>query len=197
MSRTVIGLVGGIASGKSRVAALFAAERAAIHLDADAIARRVLERPVIRKALAREFPGAVGRDGKMDRQELARTVFKRPAALAALERLTHPHVRRALERAIARARTPYVILDAPLLQETGADELCDAVVYVVCPARTRRARARRVRGWTDAQHRAREARQWSLRRKRFGADHIVRNDGTAARAREDVRRILRRLERRT
>jgi dephospho-CoA kinase len=197
MSRTVIGLVGGIASGKSMVASLFAEERSAVHLDADGVARRVLARPAVVKAVARRIPGALGRDGKMDRQKLARKVFSDPQALAALEEITHPPIRRALERALRRARAPYVLLDAALLQETGADELCDVVVYVACPARTRRARARSHRGWSGAEHRAREARQWSLRRKRAGADLVVDNAGDEARTRRDVRRVLRTLERRS
>ncbi len=179
------------------VATLFAEERSAVHLDADGVARRVLDRPGVRKAVARRFPGAVGPDGKMDRQKLARKVFSDPQALAALEEITHPPIRRAIERAIRRARAPYVLVDAALLQETGADELCDAVVYVACPARTRRARTRRHRGWSEAEHRAREARQWPLRRKRAGADLVVDNSGDLARTRSDVRRVLRTLERRS
>lgn len=194
MPRIVIGLVGGIASGKSTVAALFMEERGAVHVDADAIARRVVTRPEVRKALADRFPGAVGADGKLDRRELARIVFNDAPALADLERITHPPIRRAVRSALARADAPLVLLDAALLQETGADALCDAVVYVACPARQRRARAVRDRGWTEAEHRAREARQWSCRRKRARADFVVDNSGDRTRTRRDVRRILRRLE---
>jgi len=194
MSQTVIGLVGGIASGKSTVAALFAEEREAVHVDADAIARRVLGQPDVQDALARRFPGARGPDGRMDRTKLARRVFRDRKALADLEALTHPRIRTALERAVARAGGRLVVLDAALLQETGADALCDAVVYVACPARVRRRRAR-ARGWTEAEHRAREARQWSCRRKRARADFVVRNEGDLSRTRRDVRRVLRRIER--
>jgi len=197
MSRTVIGLVGGIASGKTMVATLFAEERPAVHLDADRVARRVLARPAVGKAVARKIPGAVGDDGRMDRQKLAREVFSNPQALAALEEITHPPIRRAVEHAIRRARAPYVLVDAALLQETGADGLCDKVVYVACPARTRRARTRRRRGWSDEEHRAREARQWSCRRKRAAADLVIDNAGDAARTRREVRRLLRKLERRS
>jgi len=194
MSRTVIGLVGGIASGKSMVATLFAEERSAVHLDADSVARRVLARPAVGKAVARRIPGAVGRDGKMDRQKLAREVFSNPQALAALEEITHPPIRQALVAAIRRARTDYVVIDAPLLQETGVDSLCDAVVYVACPARTRRARARRNRGWTTKQHAGREAHQWSCRRKRARADYVIDNSADRKRMRRDVRRVLRAIE---
>jgi dephospho-CoA kinase len=95
--------------------------------------------------------------------------------------------------AIRRARAPFVLLDAALLQETGADGLCDAVVYVACPARTRRARTRRTRGWTDAHHRAREARQWSCRRKRARADHAIDNSDGPERTRREVARLIRQI----
>ena len=194
MSRVVIGLVGGIASGKSTVARLWALERRAVHVDADAIARRVLARPEVRAALRRRLPGA-GTSGRIRREMLAERVFRDPRALRALEEITHPPIRRAIVAALARARAPYVLLDAALLQETGADALCDAVLYVACPARQRRSRSRRTRGWTEAHHRAREARQWPCRRKRARADFAIDNSGPPARTRRAVRAIIRRIER--
>ncbi len=196
MSRLVIGLVGGIASGKSTVARLWAEERGSVHMDADAIARKVLARPDVRAALNRRLPG-VGKGGRIDRAMLTERVFRDRSALAALEEVTHPRIRRAIEGAIRRARSPYVLLDAALLQETGGDVLCDHVVYVACPARTRRGRTRRARGWTEGHHRAREARQWPCRRKRARADFAIDNSGPPARARRDVRRLIRRIERGT
>jgi len=195
MPRTVIGLVGGVASGKSTVAALIAEERSAVRVDADAIARRVLEKPDVSKALAQRFPGAMGQDGRMDRQELARSVFQDREALDDLEKITHPHIRRSMRAAIRRARTPYVVVEAALLQETGADDLCDAVVYVACPARVRRARARTNRGWTEDEWRARETRQWSCRRKRARAGFAVDNGDGLARTRREVRRVLGEIDR--
>jgi len=193
-SPTVIGLVGGIASGKSTVAALFLGERPGRLVDADAIARGVRARPEVRRAIQARF-------GTMKPDELASLVFSDPAALRDLERITHPPIRRAIERELRRGgrggrggRDALVLLDAPLLLETGLDEACGLVVYVACDARERRRRAR-ARGWTDEQHRSREARQWSCRRKRARADDVVDNNGGRDRARRDVRRILRRLER--
>lgn len=194
MSRVVIGLVGGIASGKSTVARLWALERRAVHVDADAIARRILDRPEVRAALRRRLPGA-GTRGGIRREMLAERVFSDRSALRVLEEITHPPIRRAVVLALKRARAPFVLLDAALLQETGADELCDAVVYVACPARTRRARTRRTRGWTEEHHRAREARQWPCRRKRARADFVIDNTGTPARTRREVRATIRRIER--
>lgn len=191
MSRLVIGLVGGIASGKSTVARLWAREAAAVHVDADAIAREVLGRTAVRAALRRRIPG-LGK-GRIDREMLAGKVFEDPRALKALEEVMHPRIREAIVAAIRRARAPHVLLDAALLQETGADALCDAVVYVACPARTRRARTRRARGWSEAHHRAREARQWSCRRKRARADFAIDNTDGQERTRREVRRLIARL----
>jgi dephospho-CoA kinase len=191
MSRLVIGLVGGIASGKSTVARLWALETEAVHVDADAIAREVLGLPAVRAALRRRIEG-LGK-GRIDREMLASKVFRDPRALAALEEVTHPRIREAIVAAIRRAKAPHVLLDAALLQETGADALCDAVVYVACPARRRRARTRIARGWTEEHHRAREARQWSCRRKRARADYAIDNSDGHERTRREVRRLIARL----
>ena len=192
MSHTVIGLVGGIASGKSTVAALFGALRPGVCVDADAIAHRVVQRPQIQEAIRNRLPGSIGRDGAVDRRKLADLVFSKMSALKTLEEITHPPIRRAVKTAIRRA-VGTVYLDAPLLLETGASELCDWVVYVACPARVRRRRARE-RGWTETEHAQREARQWPLRKKRAHADFLIDNSGDLARTRKDVRRVLRRLE---
>lgn len=125
---------------------------------------------------------------------LAERVFRDRSALQALEEVTHPPILRAVVAAVKRARARYVLLDAALLQETGADALCDHVVYVACPARTRRGRTRRARGWSEAHHRSREARQWSCRRKRARADHVIDNSRAEARTKRDVRRLIRRIE---
>ena len=191
----VVGLVGGIASGKSSVARLFQAQRPMLHLDADAIARKVSARAAVRKALASRIPAAVDpKTGCVDREKLARLVFSDPETLAALEEITHPPIRRAIIDGIKRAGADWVLLDAALLQESGADALCDAVVYVACPARVRRRRAIRDRGWSGAEHRAREARQWSCRRKRARATHVVDNGSSPERARRDVSRVLGEIE---
>ena len=194
MPRTVIGLVGGIASGKSTVAKLLAACHPGVVVDADAIARRVLDRPAIRKAVARCFPGTGRRDEKIDREKLAAVVFSDPTALRRLEAILHPPVRRGILRSIERAGRGRVYLDAALLQENGLDALCDAVVYVACPARVRRARTRRNRGWSEAEHRRREANQWSCARKRAQADHVVDNSGDRQKTRSGASRVLREIK---
>jgi len=195
MRTLVIGIVGGAASGKSTVAEWISEARPSVHLDADAVARRVLLRPAGRARIRRRFPRAAGPRGGIDRERLANEVFSDEKALHDLEAILHPGTLDALRRAIRTARGGLVLLDAPLLQESGGDALCDLVVYVACPARARRARARRTRGWTERQHRAREARQWTMRRKRAGADLVVDNGGSRAVAMRGVARVLREVAR--
>ncbi len=196
MPPLVVGFVGGVSSGKSTVARIFAEEREATRIDADSLARRVLGLRSVRKALRKRFPGLMDRHGTLDRQALAVRVFADREERVALESILHPPIRKAMERTIKRARTRYVLLDAALLQESGADRLCGAVVYVRCPARVRRGRALRGRGWSADHHAAREASQWSLRRKRAGATDVIDNGNGSERTRREVRRVLRRLERR-
>lgn len=193
-SRVLIGVVGGIASGKSTIAGRLAELCGAGRLDADAAARRALERPSNAQAIVRCFPSTAGASGGVDRKMLAKIVFDDPEALARLEAILHPPIRRSLRRELARATEDVVVLDAPVLLENGLAEWCDLVVYVECPARTRRARSRAARGWTEEEHRAREARQFSLRRKRAGADTIVRNGSSARETTRDLKRVARRIE---
>ncbi len=194
MTRTVVGIVGGIASGKSTVAAELAASCGAGLLDADVVARRVLMRPGVQNEVGRAFPRAVGKDGKVDRARLAELVFRDGKALARLENILHPPIRRALQRRLERAEETVVLIDAPLLQETGLDAMCDLVVYVECSARLRRARSRRARGWTQKEHDEREARQWSCRKKRAQADFVVRNGPDPRAFQSDLKRLRKRIE---
>jgi dephospho-CoA kinase len=189
----VIGLLGGIASGKSTVAAMFG-EHGLVVIDADRIARQVLEEPEVRARLRARFAPAFAAGG-LDRQHLARIAFDDPAARADLEAITHPPIRsailRQLEQALANGRS--VVLDAPLLAEGGLLARCDAAVFVQTSDAKRLARAAE-RGWDEAELRRREAAQASLGMKKSKATATIDND----RAPEDVRRqvaeLLARLE---
>jgi dephospho-CoA kinase len=184
----VIGLVGGIASGKSLVARRFA-ERGAIVLDADRVGHEVLETPEVRRAL-RERWGAAILDvrGKIDRAEVARRVFAPPPdgprQLRFLEELTHPRIQARLAAAIRSAEcqgiVPALILDAPLLLEAGWDVLCEEIVFVDAPREVRLRRAIKSRGWSESQFTAREQAQWPVERKRGRATAILDNSGDIA-----------------
>ncbi len=186
----VVGLLGGIGSGKSSVAALFRTF-GALTVDADRIARRVLEDPAVVRTLVSWWGPAVMSRGRVNRAEVARRAFGSAAETARLNALTHPRIRRELKREIAgaRRRGGVVIVEAALLLETGSDAGCDVLVFVDAPAAVRRRRIAS-RGWTAAEWRRRERAQWPLPRKRARADYLIDNGGSRAAARKQVETIL-------
>jgi dephospho-CoA kinase len=179
-----IGLVGGVASGKSRVARMLV-ELGAGLLDADRAGHAVLADDDVMSALRERWGAAVfAADGSVNRAAVADRVFGRSETEAAdrqfLEDLLHLRIRRRLEaerlEMVASGR-PAVVLDAPLLLEAGWDAICDIVLMVDAARETRLARARN-RGWSETQFDEREAAQWPVERKREAADVVVNNDGT-------------------
>jgi len=171
----VIGLLGGIAAGKTTVARLLGELGAAV-VDADEVAHAVLDHPGVRERIAARWGDAVlGPDGAVDRAKLAERAFESRDELAALERITHPAIVAELRRRVAAARAagaPAVVLDAPLLVETRLDEVCDVLVFVDCPRRVRAARAAS-RGWDAAELARRESLQAPLDTKRARARFTI------------------------
>ncbi|HZZ27003.1 MAG TPA: dephospho-CoA kinase, partial [Pirellulales bacterium] len=159
----ILGLLGGVASGKSTVADLFRQRGAAV-LDADRAGHEVLRQPAVRAAIGGRWGAEViGPDGEVDRKALARIVFAPPPAgpleLAELERLTHPEIRRRLKAEalqLAKQGLPLVILDAPVMLKAQWNTLCDALAFVDCPREQRLARALK-RGWSAEEFERREA----------------------------------------
>lgn len=178
----VIGLLGGVGSGKSTVARLLAAHGARV-LNADRIARRVLASPPVRAAVRRTWgPGVMRRDGRPDRAALSRLVFRDPGALRRLNRMIHPRAIARIRRDAARwrhGRRP-VVLDVPLLLETSLGRLCRVMLFVDAPAPARAQRTARTRGWTLREFARRERFQAGLARKRRRADVVIDNGGTRA-----------------
>jgi dephospho-CoA kinase len=188
-----IGLIGGVASGKSLVAKMLVEFGAGL-LDADRTGHAVLaEDADVLAALRQRWDEAVFADGQIDRSAVAKRVFADTAAGAAdlrfLEDLLHPRIRRRLNKLrdqFAAEGKPAVVLDAPLLLEAGWGPLCDFILMVDVPRELRLERARG-RGWTDAEFSRREAAQWPADEKRRLADTVISNDGTEAELREAVR----------
>ena len=154
----LVGLAGRIGAGKSTVASRLADHGAAV-IDADRLAHDALETQPVREAIADHFGSRFLNDaGRVDRPTLASTVFgphaRHEAALAALEAIVHPVVRGQIEATIAKHRTAagnridelVVILDVPLLVQTGWADRCDRVIEVVCDDQVRRQRLVQ-RGW--------------------------------------------------
>jgi len=197
----VLGLTGGIAMGKSTAARQLRRLGLPLH-DADAAVHRLYARggPAV-PAIAARFPAAVV-EGRVDRQVLGRLVFGRPDELRALERILHPLVRQATRRFLrtqALRRRRLVVLDIPLLFETGGERLCDAVVVVSAPGFLQRQRALRRPGMTAEKLDAILARQTPDREKRRRADHVVPSGlgyGFALRHLQRAVRLARRAPRR-
>ena len=176
----VIGIVGGIASGKSAVSAFFEDAGATV-LDADRMAHDVLRRPsVVEQVVERWGADVIDEQGRPRRGEIAKRVFgaNGDAELSWLESVIHPlvHTELKVELNRKRATDELVVLDVPLLLERGWDADCDTVIFVDAPLDVRRQRAA-LRGWAPGELERREARQWPLDQKRASCDLVVENAG--------------------
>ena len=191
----VLGLTGSLGMGKSTTARFFAEEGVPLH-DADAAVHRLYEgeaTPLIEAA----FPGTTN-GGRVDRDKLAKKVLGDSAAIKKLETIIHPLVGRAEARFLdeaARKDAAVVVLDIPLLFETGADRRCDAVVVVSAPAQVQRARAFERPGMTEEKFEAILAKQTPDAEKRARADFVVDTSKGFDAARAQVREILGRIVR--
>lgn len=185
-----LGLTGSIGTGKSTTAAIFRELGVPVH-DADATVHALYEGEAA-PLIEAEFPGTV-RDGKVDRKALGALVTGDPARFKALEAIVHPLVRAKEEAAIEAARQSgarMIVLDIPLLFETGAEGRCDAIlVTVVDPAeQERRVMARP--GMTEALFHAILARQMPMDEKRRRAHAILDTGHGIEAARRDIRKLL-------
>lgn len=187
----VIGLLGGIASGKSLARRVLTAAGAAA-VDADTLAHAVLAEPEVRRALIERHGPAIlrtepagGGPPALDRAALAAIVFANRDHLAHLESLVHPRVSRRLrqqvEAHLAATDLPAVVLDVPLLLEQGASvELCDLLLFVDAPFALRARRVAEHRGWTAAELERREKCQLELGEKQRRADVVFDNSASEA-----------------
>jgi dephospho-CoA kinase len=187
----LVGLTGGIGSGKTTVAGMLA-DRGAVVIDADALARDAVE-PGTRghDAVVRRFGNGVVRpDGSLDRPELAAVVFADEGARRDLEAIVHPEVRRGIAEIVAAhvGTDHVVVLDSPLLIETGANDDCEVVVVVASQPQTQIARIV-ARGMDEADARARLATQMPLADKAEVADVVLDNEGTIDELRDQVERL--------
>lgn len=194
-SPPIIGLAGGIGSGKSEVAAILRNLGCAVS-DSDEAARAALRDPVIRAELISWW----GRDildgeGDIDRSKVARIVFADAAERRRLEMLTHPWIekRRKAYFASVGLEARALVIDAPLLFEAGVDSVCDAVIFVDAAPATRLARVMQTRNWDKSVLEQREDSQMSLDEKRNRADYVVPNDDDLDGLRTQLNQILDRI----
>ena len=177
----VLGLTGGIGSGKSTVSGMFAALGADV-IDADQLAREVVEpgRPALAQIVAAFGSEMLLPDGSLDRARLGALIFRDPQARARLNALTHPPIRERLwEEVAARSVRPGVlILDIPLLYENGGTGLVEAVIVVWVDRKTQLQRLVERSGLSLEEAEGRIASQMPLDEKRQRADHVIDNRGS-------------------
>jgi len=192
--KPIIGITGGIGSGKSFVARLFG-EMGCCVIHADDQIRLAYDDPDIRKTLTQWWGSTLFKpDGTINRPEMARRIFSNEPDRLRLEGLLHPWIATRRDQIMADAVKNSEIIafiwDTPLLLEAGLDQHCDAVVFVDAPEDTRIRRVTETRGWNPAEIANREKLQWPLDKKRKLAHYIVANTADAAAARSQVQEIL-------
>lgn len=172
-----VGLTGGVGSGKSTVAELFATLGIPV-VDADVIARELVEpeRPAYREIIAQFGPTILHPDGSLNRALLRKHIFADAAARVRLEAILHPRIRSIMEQRAQLARGPYVILVAPLLLENGLEEMVDRLLVVDTTEATQIARVRARSGLGEVEVRAIMATQISRNERRSRAHDVIDND---------------------
>ncbi len=199
MSVPIIGILGGIGSGKSSVVRQVTDFRLQI-IDADRIGHDLLTDPDVLHQLTRSFPASIfDSDGQVIRSELARLVFgdsaDQQSALHQLEQIIHPAIRREIKARIqsAESGTDAIILDAAILLETGWSDECSHLIFIDTPEHLRIERVRSNRNWTAEELQRREAAQLPLTEKKQRADFIVDNSGPVEDAAAQMTQILRNI----
>lgn len=195
--KPIIGIAGGIGSGKSFVAKLFG-ELGCLVISSDDQVRDAYREPRVLQTL-REWwgPDVVTAAGEVDRKAIARRIFEDSAERQRLENLLHPLVNAARDRVMQEhakdAQVLAFIWDTPLLIEVGWHRQCDALVFVDTPRELRLQRLRQARGWTEAELDSREKSQMPLDKKREISDYVISNTAGADEVRDQVREVLSRI----
>jgi dephospho-CoA kinase len=197
----LIGILGGIGSGKSLVASELA-RLGAVILDGDRMGHLVLEEVEVRNAMRERWGEAIFReDGSVNRPEIAKRVFGDAAGakeeLHFLEKLTHPRIGQRLFEELDRLKQAgavrLAVLDAPVMTKTGWHKQCDRLWFIECP-KGERIRRVAARGWSASQLEAYEAAQDSLEWRKSLCDTVIDNSGnqeaTRAQVEEEARRLL-------
>jgi dephospho-CoA kinase len=188
----VIGLMGGIGSGKSAVAQALK-HFGCVVADADANAKAVLLDSEVRDQLVAWWGTEIlNEEGLVDRKAVSDIVFKDDQARKQLEDIVHPRVAQMQEAQFAAAQegTVALVIDAPLLLEAGLDSVCDYLIFVDSSRETRLQRVLQSRGWNNDELQRREETQIALDKKREKADYVLINEGALDEVQYQVEQIL-------
>ena len=197
MGKPVIGLTGGIGSGKTSVGRILQDFGAGL-IESDRLGHEELDAPEVVRTL-REWWGdqVVGPDGRVDRSRVGAIAFADQAQRRRLEELLHPRIaarRKELKRGCeADEAIRMIVIDAPLLYEAGIEAECDLVVFVDADRAVRAGRLRVQRGWSEEELARRENMQKPLDMKRRRADHIVTNSSSLSALRGQVAHLVTRI----
>lgn len=199
----VLGVIGGIGSGKSSVARRLQSFRPIAVIDADQCGHQVLNLPNVQERILKRFGPIVFEPNsqanpQISRAALGRVVFGSDVAAETarrdLEAIVHPEIRSLLERTIRelrrQANVEAIVLDAAVLLEAGWNDLCDVVVFIDTPQADRIARVHAGRGWSAAELAKREASQWPLPRKRAAADAVIDNSNNVDDAARQLEQVI-------
>jgi dephospho-CoA kinase len=194
-NKPVVGLIGGIGSGKSQVAAALA-RRGGKVIRGDELGQEALRQPEVREqVVARWGAEVLDENGAVQRRRLAAIVFADEAERRAVEALVHPWIEERIKAEVENARADpnvkIVVLDAAIMLEAGWSGLCDRLLYVDAPEEVRRSRVAEQRGWTAKDMEAREAAQLPLTEKRAAADHVLDNSAGLAHLERQVDELVR------
>ena len=189
----VLGIIGGIGSGKSAASALFQQFGAAV-ISADGIGHQVLRLPNVKNAVREHWGLAVfGEDGEIDRRRLATVIFNDERERAHLESLTHPLIAEEVQWQRNKHEQDGVqlcLLDAPLLLESGWDHMVDVILFVSATAEERWNRVKN-RGWSETEWKQRESAQLSVKEKAGRAHIVLDNSGDTDHLRTQVEILVR------
>lgn len=191
--KPILGIVGGIGSGKSYVSRTFAALGCRV-IDSDAAVHATYADPEVQATLRAWFGDAIFTGDVLDRRAVARRIFNNPAERDRLEALIHPRVharrRAAMEACRGDASVRAFLWDTPLLFEVGLAAECDGVVFVDTPEATRQRRVQQTRGWDAGELARREANQLPLAEKRARATWVLPGDADDATLRAAAARVI-------
>jgi dephospho-CoA kinase len=191
----IVGIVGGIGSGKSLVAGELV-KHGGYLIAGDALGHEALRQPHIKQQVVERWGREVlDEEGEIKRRCLGHKVFADPEALRALEALVFPWIGTRIREEIARARLgtalPMIVLDAAVMMEAGWDKNCDRVIFVDAPREARLQRLLAQRGWSAEEVLARERSQLPVDDKRRRADAVIDNSQAPAQVAEQVETLLR------
>lgn len=193
----VIGLTGGIASGKSTISSILKAVGWPV-IDADLIARQIVMpgSKGLEQIVNRFGPQMLNSDGTLDRKKLGKTVFDDPKKLSDLDKIEHPVIQEAIDSQLdefKKQHLPVVVLDVPLLFETGMDEECDLTVLAVVDQATQLKRLMKRDQISKMDAVKKISSQMSLKEKMQRADVIIDNNGTLEQTRSQVAELVDRV----